>query len=242
MKTLKIITNIHQSYNEHNWGLMGKPELKAVIFDMDGVLIDSEPVWQIAEHKVMTELGLNISIEDTVETTGLRIDQVVTFWYARFPWPNYDNQKTAQAIVDQVVSHITADGEAMLGVISALKSCQDLGLKIGLATSSSSDIINAVLNRLEIREYFQSIESAEHLAYGKPHPEVYLNCANGLNIDPINCLAIEDSFNGLVAARAANMQTIAIPEAKFAGLPKWVIAHQQLDDLTFLPEVLASKV
>lgn len=221
---------------------MSKPQLKAVIFDMDGVLIDSEPVWQIAEHKVMTELGLNISVEDTVETTGLRIDQVVAFWYARFPWSNYDNQQTAQAIVDQVVSHILADGEAMLGVNAALKSCQELGLKIGLATSSSSDIINAVLNKLQIREYFQSIKSAEHLAYGKPHPEVYLNCAVALNIDPINCLAIEDSFNGLVAARAANMQTIAIPEPKFAHLPKWAIAHQQLDDLTFLPEVLASKV
>ncbi len=221
---------------------MSKPQLKAVIFDMDGVLIDSEPVWQIAEHKVMTELGLNISVEDTVETTGLRIDQVVAFWYARFPWPNYDNQQTAQAIVDQVVSHILADGEAMLGVNAALKSCQELGLKIGLATSSSSDIINAVLNKLQIREYFQAIKSAEHLAYGKPHPEVYLNCAVALNIDPINCLAIEDSFNGLVAARAANMQTIAIPEPKFAHLPKWAIAHQQLDDLTFLPEVLASKV
>ncbi|MEZ9197565.1 hexitol phosphatase HxpB [Shewanella sp. 10N.286.54.B9] len=221
---------------------MSKPQLKAVIFDMDGVLIDSEPVWQIAEHKVMTELGLNISVEDTVETTGLRIDQVVAFWYARFPWPNYDNQQTAQAIVDQVVSHILADGKPMLGVITALKSCQDLGLKIGLATSSSSDIINAVLNKLQIREYFQAIKSAEHLAYGKPHPEVYLNCAVALNIDPINCLAIEDSFNGLVAARAANMQTIAIPEPKFSHLPKWAIAHQQLDDLTFLPEVLAAKV
>ena len=221
---------------------MSKPSLKAVIFDMDGVLIDYEPVWQIAEHKVMTELGLNITIADTVETTGLRIDHVVAFWYARSPWLNYDNQQTAQAIVDQVVSHINADGEAMLGVTAALKSCQELGLKIGLATSSSSDIINAVLNKLQIREYFQAIKSAEHLAYGKPHPEVYLNCAAALNIDAINCLAIEDSFNGLVAARAANMQTIAIPEPKFADLPKWVIAHQQLDDLTFLPEVLASKV
>ncbi|PKH57155.1 2-deoxyglucose-6-phosphatase [Shewanella sp. Choline-02u-19] len=218
---------------------MTTPELKAVIFDMDGVLIDSEPVWQIAEHKVMSELGLNISIEDTVETTGLRIDHVVAFWYARFPWPNYDNEQTAQAIVEQVIMHILVEGTPMRGVIAALDTCQEHGLKIGLATSSSSDIINAVLNKLSISSYFQAIKSAEYLTYGKPHPEVYLNCAATLNIDPIHCLAIEDSFNGLVAARAANMQTIAIPEPKLADLTKWVIAHHQLASLEQLPEFLA---
>ncbi|QQX80647.1 hexitol phosphatase HxpB [Shewanella sp. KX20019] len=221
---------------------MTTAKLKAVIFDMDGVLIDSEPLWQIAEHKVLTDLGLNISIEETVETTGLRIDQVVAFWYARFPWPNYDNAQTAQAIVDQVVSHILANGEAMTGVISALESCQEMGLKIGLATSSSSDIISAVLNKLAIGSYFDAIKSAEHLSYGKPHPEVYLNCADALNIAPVNCLAIEDSFNGLVAARAANMQTIAIPEKRLSQQPRWIIAHQQLEDLTFLPSFLAQKI
>lgn len=220
---------------------MSKPELKAVIFDMDGVLIDSEPVWQIAEHKVLTDLGLNISIEDTVETTGLRIDQVVAFWYARFPWPNYDNAQTAQAIVDQVVSYIAVEGAPMVGVIAALKACQEHGLKIGLATSSSSDIINAVLNKLAIGSYFQAIQSAENLAYGKPHPEVYLNCAAALNIDPINCLAIEDSFNGLVAARAANMQTMAIPEPNLASSTKWVIAHHQLASLALLAGFLAAQ-
>ncbi|MCL1049676.1 hexitol phosphatase HxpB [Shewanella abyssi] len=220
---------------------MIKPKLKAVIFDMDGVLIDSEPLWQIAEHKVLTDLGLNISIEDMVETTGLRIDQVVAFWYARFPWPNYDNAPTAQAIVDQVVSQIVVDGTPMVGVIAALKACQQRGVKIGLATSSSSDIIHAVLNKLAIASYFDAIKSAENLSYGKPHPEVYLNCAAALNIDPVNCLAIEDSFNGLVAARAANMQTIAIPEKRLSQQPQWIIAHQQLEDLTFLPSILAQK-
>ncbi|WP_299810545.1 hexitol phosphatase HxpB [uncultured Shewanella sp.] len=219
---------------------MSTPELKAVIFDMDGILIDSEPVWQIAEFKVLSELGLNVSMEDMLQTTGLRIDQVVAFWYSRYPWENYDNQRTAQAIVAQVVSHISANGEPMIGVLSALEACRERGLKVGLATSSSSDIINAVLNKLQIATYFQAIESAEYLTYGKPHPEVYLNCAQALNIDPINCLAIEDSFNGLVSARAANMQTIAIPEAKQAKLDKWIIAHQQLDSLEALADFLSS--
>ncbi|MGS0682430.1 hexitol phosphatase HxpB [Shewanella sp. 125m-7] len=219
---------------------MANPKLKAVIFDMDGVLIDSEPVWQIAIFEVMTELGLNVSMQDMALTTGLRIDQVVAFWHARFPWPNYRNQETANAIVHHVVSHINADGKPMKGVISALQACQKYGLKIGLATSSSTDIIQAVLNKLAIEPYFEAIKSAEYLAYGKPHPEVYLNCAEALNINPIHCLAIEDSFNGLVSARAANMQTIVIPEAKHAALSKWAIAHQQLVSLEALPHFLAT--
>ncbi|MCK8046162.1 hexitol phosphatase HxpB [Shewanella sp. 1CM18E] len=218
---------------------MSKPKLKAVIFDMDGVLIDSEPTWQIAIFKVMSDLGLNVTMQDMTLTTGLRIDQVVEFWYQRCPWANYNNQQTAQAIVDQVVSHILADGQPMQGVNEALKACKALELKVGLATSSSSEIINAVLNRLQIESYFQAIESAENLQYGKPHPEVYLNCAAALNIDPINCLAIEDSFNGLVAARAANMQTVAIPEPQHAHLTKWAIAHQQLDSLLDLAAYIA---
>ncbi|QFU21035.1 hexitol phosphatase HxpB [Shewanella eurypsychrophilus] len=221
---------------------MTSPQLKAIIFDMDGILIDSEPSWQKAEFQTMKALGLQLSYEDTLQTTGLRIDQVVSFWYQRFPWDNYDNTATAKAIVDQVVSFIEADGAAMEGVLTALEFCQNQGYKIGLATSSSSAIIEAVLNKLSISKYFDAIQSAEHLAYGKPHPEVYLNCAADLGISPENCLAIEDSFNGLVAARAANMQTIAIPEKEQQDNPKWIIAHHQLADLTELPSFLDSRI
>ncbi|BAJ00241.1 hexitol phosphatase HxpB [Shewanella violacea] len=220
---------------------MTSPKLKAIIFDMDGVLIDSEPSWQKAIFQTLELLGLPIRFEDTLQTTGLRIDQVVSYWYQKFPWDNYDNEKTANAIVDQVVNMISTTGQAMTGVEQALKFCRDNDYKIGLATSSSSPIIEAVLNKLKLAHYFDSIQSAEHLAYGKPHPEVYLNCAKALDIDPMTCVAIEDSFNGLVAARAANMQTIVIPAVEQQGEPRWILAHQQLRDLTQLPEVLDSK-
>ena len=83
-----------------------------------------------------------------------------------------------------------------------------------------------------------AVESAEALTYGKPHPEVYLNCAAALGVDPRYCLAIEDSFNGLIAARAANMQTVAIPAAEQRGEAKWVVAHHQADSLLDLPAIL----
>jgi HAD superfamily hydrolase (TIGR01509 family) len=216
-------------------------QISGVIFDMDGVLIDSEPAWQQAEHQVMVDLGVPLSFEDTEQTTGLRIDQVVHYWYARHPWVaqgKYDNTLIADKIVAQVASEISQHGQAMAGVIEALKTCQQLGLKIGLATSSSSAIIAAVMTKLNLDDYFEARCSAENLTYGKPHPEVYLNCANALGLAPSNCLAVEDSFNGLIAARAANMQTVIIPAPHQANQAHWAAAHHQLRDLTQLAGLL----
>ncbi|KPZ73296.1 MULTISPECIES: hexitol phosphatase HxpB [Shewanella] len=217
---------------------MSLTTIEAVIFDMDGVIIDTEPAWQKAEVEVLNQLGVPITMKDAEVTTGLRIDLLVAYWYQRYPWDNYDNRAVAQQIIDKVVTFIETEGAPMRGVIDALKLCQQKQLKIGLATSSSTDLIDSVMAKLGIRSYFEAIASAENLQYGKPHPEVYLNCANALKVNPAHCLAIEDSFNGLIAARAATMQTVAIPAPEFAEQSRWVIAHQQLEHLGQLADVL----
>ncbi|MXR67899.1 hexitol phosphatase HxpB [Shewanella sp. JBTF-M18] len=218
---------------------MSQINFAAVIFDMDGVLIDSEPSWQAAEYKVLSQLGLPISLSDTQQTTGLRIDQVVDYWYKRHPWEGYDNAATAEAIVQQVADEIIRSGEAMPGVKQALEACKQRGLKIGLATSSPTLLIDAVMQKLAIADKFDAIESAETLALGKPHPEVYLNCAKALDVAPSHCLAIEDSFNGLIAARAANMHTVVIPAPHEASQARWAAAHQQLKSLEEFADYLA---
>ena len=212
--------------------------IQAVIFDMDGVLIDSEPLWQRVEYEVLSALGVPVTIETIQQTTGLRIDQCVDYWYHKAPWADYDNAKVSTAIVDKVAEEILRTGEAMQGVQQAINYCQAKGLKIGLATSSFYTIIEAVLSKLGLSDKFMAVQSAEGLTYGKPHPEVYLNCAAALGVDPRYCLAIEDSFNGLIAARAANMQTVAIPAPEQRGQAKWVVAHHQADSLLDLPTIL----
>ncbi|QDZ89512.1 hexitol phosphatase HxpB [Shewanella decolorationis] len=211
--------------------------IQAVIFDMDGVLIDSEPLWQRVEYEVLSALGVPVTIETIQQTTGLRIDQCVDYWYHKAPWADYDNTKVSTAIVDRVAEEILKTGEAMQGVQQAIEYCQTKGLKIGLATSSFYTIIEAVLSKLGLSDKFMAVQSAEGLTYGKPHPEVYLNCAAALEVDPRYCLAIEDSFNGLIAARAANMQTVAIPAPEQRGEAKWIIAHHQLESLLELDKV-----
>ncbi|WP_461538393.1 hexitol phosphatase HxpB [Spongorhabdus nitratireducens] len=213
---------------------MSLQQIEAVIFDMDGVLIDTEPAWQQAEVDLLPEYGIPITYEDTFKTTGLRIDQVIDYWYQRYPWPDYDNAEVSRTLVQAVIAFIHRDGKPMTGVTGALEYCQQQGYSIGLATSSPMKLVDAVLDRLNIRHYFQAIASAKNLQYGKPHPEVYLNCAKSLNIHPVKCLAIEDSFNGVIAARAANMQTVVIPPPEQQQQARWVVAHYQLADLSML--------
>lgn len=217
---------------------MQYPALRAVIFDMDGVLIDSEPVWQQAEFEVLTSFGLPVTRADMTQTTGLRIDELVSFWYDHFPAIDFDKHAMQQFIISRVVEYIEQDGQPMLGVEAALSHCRDAGLAVGLATSSSSQIMNAVLNKLDVRSFFAVTQSAEALPYGKPHPDVYLECAKQLGVAPKYCLAVEDSFNGLIAARAASMQTLVIPEVQHQGEARWQAAHFQGASLRDLPTLL----
>ncbi len=214
--------------------------IKAIIFDMDGVLIDSEPQWQQAEIAAFAAVGINLSLSDVITTTGLRVDQVVEYWYQRKPWPNANKQKVTDYISQRLVDFILESGEALTGVEAALKHCQQLGLKIGLATSSPRSILDTVMTRLNLGHYFAATCSAEGLAYGKPHPEVYLNCAYALNVAPNLCLAVEDSVNGMIAARAAGMQTLVIPALEQAQDKGFGASHYQRQSLLELPKLLDS--
>ncbi|QIZ78560.1 hexitol phosphatase HxpB [Ferrimonas lipolytica] len=205
--------------------------LAAVIFDMDGVLVDSEPMWQRAELAVLPRYGVPLTLADTVATKGLRIDQVVALWYSRHPWQGASIDQVAAEIVDQVAALVRTEGQPLPGVEQAFAVIKANGLPIALATSSPTQLINATLERLQLTEHFQAICSAEALAYGKPHPQVYLNAATALGVAPEQCLAIEDSVNGVIAAKAANMAVVAIPEVAQQQDPRFSIANFNLATL-----------
>jgi mannitol-1-/sugar-/sorbitol-6-/2-deoxyglucose-6-phosphatase len=183
----------------------------AVIFDMDGVLIDSEPLWRIAEVEALNAAGVPITLQDAVETTGLRTDEVVEHWYARFPWDTLPKKEVEARIITRVIALVRERGGPTPGVFEALDR---LGAHypLAVASSSASEIIAAVLETLGIGGRFAITQSAEHEPFGKPHPGVYIEAARRLNIEPWRCLAIEDSPNGVIAAKAARMKCIAIPD------------------------------
>ena len=205
--------------------------MKAVIFDMDGVLIDSEPLWKIAEIEGFGKVGLDLTYTDCEETVGIRIDQVVELWHKKAGWSGKTIREVADDIVDILIREINKQGKALIGVYDALEQIKNKGYKIGLATSSYQRIIQAVLEKLQIAPYFDEVHSAEFEVYGKPHPAVFLTTAEKLGTHPAECLVIEDSFNGVLAAKAARMKVIAIPEKTHLKDPRLVIADRILGTL-----------
>ena len=213
--------------------------LDAVIFDMDGVLIDSEPIWQAAERLGFGEVGLDLQVSEMVTTMGLRVDEVVAYWYARRPWPDVgiDHAGLARRMVDTVVDLMSTSGEPLPGVVDAVAACEKQGLGVAVASSSPSRVIAAALQRLGLADQFDVVRSAEHEAYGKPHPAVFLSAAAQLGVEPTRCLVVEDSVHGMVAALAARMRCVVVPDADRRS-PRFAAADHMLDSLEGFPALL----
>lgn len=212
----------------------GSGPIDAVIFDMDGVLIDSEPLWRDAEVAVLTTVGVPIDDEAAKATTGLRFDEVVGQWYARHPWPGPTQAEIGGRIVAGLVRLVHERGTAMPGALAAVDTLAAAGYPLAIASSSPSEVIAAIVGRLGIGDRFAVLQSAEHEPYGKPHPAVYIEAARRLGVAPTRCLAIEDSPNGVIAAKAARMRCVAVPDPHLRADRRFLAADAALPSLTDL--------
>jgi HAD superfamily hydrolase (TIGR01509 family) len=192
--------------------------IKAVIFDMDGLLIDSMPFWVEAEIKVLGDLGVPLTSEMTKETpSGLREDEVVKYWRKQYPWQDISTDKVAMRIEQHVADLVHKKGKAMLGVKSTIKLCLSKGLPLAIASGSSPVVIDTVMGKLDITQDITVVCSAYGVALGKPEPAVYLKALDELNrktgnsIHAEECLVFEDSANGVTSAKSAGMKCIALP-------------------------------
>ncbi len=210
-------------YNQSNF--------QAVIFDMDGVLIDSEPLWKLAMYDVFSSYGSSLNAQDFQRTVGLRIDQVVEFWNRESNWGIIDCTAVVNQIIDCMVELVAKNPVPLPGVLETLKYLNQTHMRIGLATSSPQRLIDAVLKHLNILHYFHAIHSAEYERYGKPHPDVYLKTAESLGVNPSQCLVIEDSLNGVISAKAAMMSVVCIPEKTHIPNPKLIIADYHFENM-----------
>lgn len=204
----------------------------AVIFDMDGVLIDSEPFWRQAEMQIFPKVGVHLSEEDCRSTAGLRIHEVVEHWHRKFPWNGISTNQIAGEIIQELIRLIHIQGEVLPGVFQAVDQCQLAGIPIALATSSPVAIMDAVLSRLQIRDRFQATLSAEGMTHAKPHPEIFLKAAESLHVSPLDCLVIEDTVNGIIAAKAARMAVCAVPDKAAFNEPRFSLADYKLSSLS----------
>jgi len=215
---------------------------QAVIFDMDGVLIDSEPLWKIAMEEVFHSVGCMITKKDFQKTVGLRIDEVIEFWHKEVGWDKYSSKEVEHKIIQRMIELIHQNGSPLTGVIDTLSFLRENNIKIGLATSSYTVLIDAVLNTLDIRNQFDFVHSAENEAFGKPHPAVYLSVANKLDTHPTKCLVIEDSINGVISGKAARMTVVCIPEKTHHPEPKLGFSDFLFEDMSlFLTNLKENK-
>jgi sugar-phosphatase len=212
-------------------------QFDAVLFDMDGVLVDSEPLWKIAMEEVFNGLGSKLSKTDFQKTVGMRIDQVIAFWKNIEGWKDQIQDIEFQ-IIDRMIQLINENGQPLPGVEDTVVHLNKIKT-VGLASSSPKKLIDSVLLKTQLHSYFHGVFSAETEPFGKPHPAVYLTAASTLGVQPNRCLVIEDSLNGIISAKAANMTVICIPEKTHIKNPKLILADFHFDSMRELFEVIA---
>jgi mannitol-1-/sugar-/sorbitol-6-/2-deoxyglucose-6-phosphatase len=216
--------------------------IKVVIFDMDGILVNSEPFWQESEIVVFETIGLKLTHEMCRETTGLRVDEAVEYWLKRHGRQDYSAGELEEGIVGGVIERIQTQGKPMAGIEHALGFFKSKGVKTALASSSAYKIIWTVLEKFNLREQFDLIYSAEEEPLGKPHPGIYLTVARNLAVKATACLAIEDSLMGVLAAKAARMKCIAVPDPAVRHDPRFAIADCVLGSLLEIDSEVWSRV
>ena len=215
---------------------MSEP-VQAVIFDMDGLLVDSEPFWRQAEQAVFPRVGIHLTDAMCMQTMGTRVDEVVRHWHSVKPWNHPSLEAVQRDIVDVVVGLGQEKARPMEGVDHILNFFQARDTPMAIASSSSQRLIDAVVNKLDIAHYFALLQSAEDEPYGKPHPGVFLRTAERLGADPARCLVFEDSFAGMIAALAARMRVVAVPDAHYYDQVQFGAAHIKLRSLNAFDEL-----
>ncbi len=210
-----------------------KPQ--AVVFDMDGVVVDSEPWWLVAMDACFVEAGVQLTPADFGATTGLRLDQVIQYWYEHQDFGTKDPKELEKEIYQKVLELVTQNSDLMPGLREVLNGLRAAEIPIGLASSSSQALIDGILRHFDIAEYYDVVMSAEGLPLGKPHPEVFIETAKQLGVtDPLQTIVIEDSINGIIAAKAARMKCIAMPDPQKKERMQYALADQIISSLTEL--------
>lgn len=205
---------------------------KAAIFDLDGLLIDSEPLWQEAEINVFRSVGVPLTRELCRETVGVRLDAVVRHWHAKFPWRTESLEGVEARILEEISRLIVSRGKPMPGARESIDMLAAANYELAVASSSPLRLMRSALETLGLIDNFSVLHSAETESEGKPHPAVYLSTMSRLGIDPGNCIAFEDSAIGVRAARDAGAWVIAVPDPADLANPAFVDADVVLSSLT----------
>jgi 16S rRNA pseudouridine516 synthase len=214
------------------------PPFYAVIFDLDGVLADSEPWWNQIDAKLLAEHGVSYRGEYHRNVLGVSYRLAVEF---------YKNAFHISASVEELMrrrGEIATEFFAnRVGLFPSakrmLEQLREMKLHLAVATSSVSASARPLLDRTEIRSLFSIVITGDEVQQGKPHPDIYLRAAKKLGISPEACLVIEDAPAGIAAGKAANMRVAAIPDTRFVDPREYEMkADYVLGSLSEIPALI----
>lgn len=216
--------------------------LQAVIFDMDGVILDSQPYHFAVEEKIFREKGIAVSTEESYSFVGMAGDRM---------WAQVKNKFGLKESIAELmafdnrirVDHFASlqDVQPMPGIMKLLEELRRNTIKIALASSSSVEVINVFISKLGIRHFFQQIISGDFVEKGKPAPDIFIHTAQALQEPAADCVVIEDSANGVKAAKLAGMKCIGFSNAN-SGDQDLSLADMVIDDFEKLNVAIIEKL
>jgi len=186
-------------------------DIKAVIFDIDGTLIDSMWIWKQVDIEFLGKRGIPLPEKLQSEIEGMSYSETAIYFKARFNLPeSLEEIKEEWRFMaeDYYKCHIKLKS----GAKELLKLLYDKGFKIGIATSNSRELVEYMLVNHGIRQYFSNMRTSCEVDKGKPHPDVYLKVAEDMGIEPCYCLAFEDTVAGVMAAKSAGMKVFVMSD------------------------------
>jgi HAD superfamily hydrolase (TIGR01509 family) len=191
--------------------------IEAVVFDLDGVLVDSEPVWEQVRREVVAERGGHWAMDAQRRLMGMSTPEWAAY-LSRDLGVGLPPDQVATLVIDRMAARYAERVPLMDGAADAVRR---IGGRwpLGVASSSPPRLIETVLRSAGLRSCFSAVMSTEQVARGKPAPDIYLAVAAALGFPPGDCAAVEDSANGLRSAAAAGLQVIAVPQPRYPPGP-----------------------
>jgi len=219
--------------------MSGGAAISAVVFDMDGVIIDSEHVWDEVREQLAEDWDGTYGPEAQRSMMGMSSPEWSAYMHEVVGIAASPEEINAE-VVRRMLGRYRDELPVVPGAVDAVRRLDQAGLRLAVASSSNRELIEAVLETLELTDSFEQVVSSEEVPRGKPAPDVYLEATCRLGLDASRCAAVEDSTNGLLAAAAAGLAVVAYPNRRFppaaAALEQAALVVETLDELT--PETL----
>ncbi len=186
-------------------------EKKAVIFDLDGTVVDSMWMWKSIDMEYLGGFGIDLPEDLHKSISGKSFSETAAYFKETFDLPD-SVEEIKNAWNTMAMHKYTHEVPLKTGMLEFLKQLKKNGIRTGIATSNSLELVGAVLKSLSVEEYFDEVHTACEVAKGKPAPDIYLLVAERLGVKPEDCLVFEDISEGILAGKAAGMEVCAIED------------------------------